>query len=527
MIIDEDEIEIGGRRHLAAAKLAHGDDGAAAARNHAVALERYRSSTASCSRSQHDIGKIGKGAARLGRAHRFGQDADADAEHLLLGDDARAVDRLLERRARGHGRGDHGLRSPLGVGSGAEEAGIEHRIEHLGPAAQFARPAAAPCRESWRSDRAGCGLALSSEKSCTPAGRPARNRSKAMKAWSASPVRGKRGQQRRHEFGQKLAGAGAAGRGIAAEMPAADRRRQSRSPGGSPCAVKRLDGLGIILAAGEDEAAGLGAEFRRILEQRRIMALHRLEGRAQSRLEAQRDRQSRENRARLSKASSSSGSVVGLLVRHHLHAVLDRAQEAIGLRSARRRRLGVIHCASASASSMSSVRRPRSFGLRPPAISCWVWTKNSISRMPPRPSLMLWPRTAIVAMALDRVDLALERLHVGDGREVEIFAPDIGLEAVEELLAQRDVAGDGARLDHRGAFPVLAHILVVDRGRLDRDGDLGGARIGPQPQVDAEDIAVLGHVLQQADQPLGEAHEEGRRLDAVRQALPSRDRRGR
>jgi hypothetical protein len=46
---------------------------------------------------------------------------------------------------------------------------------------------------------------------------------------------------------------------------------------------------------------------------------------------------------------------------------------------------------------MSRVRRPRSSGLRPPAISCWVWTKNSISRMPPRPSLMLCPPTAIVS----------------------------------------------------------------------------------------------------------------------------------
>ena len=59
-------------------------------------------------------------------------------------------------------------------------------------------------------------------------------------------------------------------------------------------------------------------------------------------------------------------------------------------------------------------------------------------------------------------------------------------------------------------------ILVVDRGRLDRDGDLGGARIGPQAQIDAEDVAVLGHVLKQRDEPLGEADEEGRGLDAVR-----------
>ena len=36
------------------------------------------------------------------------------------------------------------------------------------------------------------------------------------------------------------------------------------------------------------------------------------------------------------------------------------------------------------------------------------------------------------AMALDGVDLALQRLHIGDGGEIEIFAPDIGLEPVDE-----------------------------------------------------------------------------------------------
>ena len=120
-----------------------------------------------------------------------------------------------------------------------------------------------------------------------------------------------------------------------------------------------------------------------------------------------------------------------------------------------------------------------------------------------------------LAMALDRVDLALQRLDVGNGREIEIFAPDIGNEPVEELFAQRQIAGDGARLDHRGALPVLAHAFVIDSRRLDRYGDLGRARIRPQPQIDAKDIAVLGHVLQQHDQALGEAHEEGRGIDAV------------
>ena len=39
------------------------------------------------------------------------------------------------------------------------------------------------------------------------------------------------------------------------------------------------------------------------------------------------------------------------------------------------------------------IPRTRRLLSRPPAINCWVWAKNSISRMPPRPSLTLCPPT--------------------------------------------------------------------------------------------------------------------------------------
>ena len=81
---------------------------------------------------------------------------------------------------------------------------------------------------------------------------------------------GERRQKRRHQLGEALAGPRRAGCGIAAEMPAAHRRRElawlaeaHRRQG--------LDGLGIIAGAGEDEAAGLGREPARLLEERRIM----------------------------------------------------------------------------------------------------------------------------------------------------------------------------------------------------------------------------------------------------------------
>ena len=85
---------------------------------------------------------------------------------------------------------------------------------------------------------------------------------------------------------------------------------------------------------------------------------------------------------------------VGLLVRHHLQAMLDAAQKIIS-RAEFVARGFIDPAVGGEPASMASVPRPRSAWWRPPAISCCVCTKNSISRMPPRPSFTLWPSTAI------------------------------------------------------------------------------------------------------------------------------------
>ena len=56
------------------------------------------------------------------------------------------------------------------------------------------------------------------------------------------------------------------------------------------------------------------------------------------------------------------------------------------------------------------------------------------------------------------------------------------------------------RLDHGGTFPVLPDTLVVEFRRLHRHGEWGRARIGAQPEIRAEDVAVgrrFGHELDQ------------------------------
>ncbi len=110
-------------------------------------------------------------------------------------------------------------------------------------------------------------------------------------------------------------------------------------------------------------------------------------------------------------------------------------------------------------------------------------------------------------------NLPLHRVHVGDGRIVEILAPDERRQLVQQLLARGDVAGAGARLDERRALPVLPEALVVDERRRGRQGDLRGAGVRAQPQVGAEDVAVAGALRHHLHEVARQAHEEALRLD--------------
>ncbi len=103
------------------------------------------------------------------------------------------------------------------------------------------------------------GLRASSENSCTPAGRLLDELVEGEKGLVGVFGRGERVEQGRRQLGEALARHRRARRGVAAEMPAADRRGHHRSARRSPCCRERLDRLGIVVVAGEDEvAAGRG-----------------------------------------------------------------------------------------------------------------------------------------------------------------------------------------------------------------------------------------------------------------------------
>ncbi len=119
------------------------------------------------------------------------------------------------------------------------------------------------------------------------------------------------------------------------------------------------------------------------------------------------------------------------------------------------------------------------------------------------------------AMALVRMDLPLDRMDVGDCREIQVFAPDIGLQFLEKGITRLKIPGNGPRLDHGGAFPVLAAAFVIVQRRFNRDGERRRAGIGPKPQIGAENVAVFGAVVQDANETSGEARKQFRRVHRI------------
>ena len=94
-------------------------------------------------------------------------------------------------------------------------------------------------------------------------------------------------------------------------------------------ALQGFNGFGIILAAGEDQTAGVGAEFAGTFEERGIVALHQFKSPAQFffkvlwRCKAGQTREAFKGLLILRQD-------MGLLVIHHLDAVFDAAHETVG-----------------------------------------------------------------------------------------------------------------------------------------------------------------------------------------------------
>ena len=85
-------------------------------------------------------------------------------------------------------------------------------------------------------------------------------------------------------------------------------------------------------------------------------------------------------------------------------------------------------------------------------------------------------------------------MNILDGGVIEVLAPDERAQFFKKRGAGHKVARAHARLDHRGAFPVLPHAFVIEERRFGRQGDLRRSGVGTQTQVCAKDITVTGRL---------------------------------
>ena len=194
------------------------------------------------------------------------------------------------------------------------------------------------------------------------------------------------------------------------------------------------------------------------------------------------------------------GQAVGLLILHHLQPVLQHAQGAV---VARQLVGGLLsHPAFPGQRGQRPLRGGHTQRRMAPAQDQLLGLGEEFDLAnTAAPQLDIVPGHLDVAMTGVSVDLPLDGMDVLDGGEVQIAPPDKGRDGLQELRAGRRIAGAGARLDHGGAFPVLAHALIVIERRIGGDGDLGRPRIGAKPEVDAKDIAVGRDFGQQPHQP--------------------------
>ena len=266
-IIDEDEIEIGGRRHLARTELAKAKDDRTAASDppvlgREIALDEGQ-------RRLDDARRQGRiVASRLRRADRTGEQLEADRKGLLLGEIAQRVEKLLKMlRAVEKPAGPRV--EPALIDAGFEDAGVDRRVENMRMVDHHAsepRRAAENIGEELADARIGF-----QEREEFDRRRHARERGVETGERGVGIAGAGEGlHEARHELRQDLPRPRGAHRRPAAEMPAADRLRG----GGRVLEAKPRQGferLRIVLGAGEDEAAEFRVERRRGFEQQRIM----------------------------------------------------------------------------------------------------------------------------------------------------------------------------------------------------------------------------------------------------------------
>ncbi len=166
----------------------------------------------------------------------------------------------------------------------------------------------------------------------------------------------------------------------------------------------------------------------------------------------------------------------------------------------------------------------RTHDSRPPWSRCRHCTKNSMSRIPPRASLMSKPACQPLRAASFSLSPQARRRHRLDGGEVQCGRVDLGLQEFQQALAHTPVAGRHARLDEHLQLPIARAILIIVARGVERQGDLAHLPFRPQAHIHPVAAPLLGVSGEQIDAPVRQPLKEllvGDRGRPVRLAVPA------
>ena len=466
--------------------------------------------------AEHRLGDVGERRAGPGAVETAVQQLDADLKAPLPGPAAQQIERVLEISRAGDEAvevfGERGARREL-----SEKIGAQHRVEQgraPGQALGQQRCLGHDVGDKTQQSRIGV-----EQREHLDPGRQAREE------FAEAPERDIGGggiaenpQQSGDQLGEDFACPLAARRPHPAVVPiahhAGDRARIGKSHLRQGCQGRR-----VVVAAGKDQVAGSG-EARRLLEKLGVVrldgseALDEFAGEGLGAWVAEKDGEA-------GNALVIAGQAMGLGVVDHLQAVFDAAQETV---IAGQRRAGFdVDLPGGGEPAQRLAGRGDAQGRAAAAPDQLLRLGEKLDLADAAaPDLDIVTVNGDSTAAAIGLNLALDRMDVGDRREVEVLAPNIGRELGEKARAGDAVARDGAGFYQRRALPILPGAFVIAECRGGRHRQRSRARIGPQPQIGAKNIAIAGPLVENTHEFPGDPVRQGMEGIARNRRCPRR-----
>ena len=193
---------------------------------------------------------------------------------------------------------------------------------------------------------------------------------------------------------------------------------------------------------------------------------------------------------------AGGGQRMGLPVVDHLHAMLDRAQQRIGI--GQRRRLSGVDPPRRGQCRQRIAGRRRPQRRFAPAVDKLMDLREELHLADAAASaLQIETGAERLPLRMMVADAARDIQNLDHRAEIQAAAPDERADRVQETLAQRHVARRSPGADERRPLPCQRLRFVIGDRRIDRDRDRRHLRRRAQPQVDAQHIAVGIAPLQQ------------------------------